>query len=227
MTGRIAFFASSREFLMDLRSLLVFGIALAIAAGIPGPGVLAVVSCAIGRGLKAALVMTCGLVIGDLVYFTAAILGMAALAHSMGELFFIVKLLGAAYLIWLGVKLWRARSEPQEVAPSPADGASNGKPRRSSFGTLLGGLGVTLGNPKTIAFYAGLLPTFIDLRQLTLPSALAMAGIVILLVGGIIGTYAVAAARARGFLGNRRYLKLVNRTAGTMMIGAGVTVATQ
>ncbi|HEX9447583.1 MAG TPA: LysE family translocator [Dongiaceae bacterium] len=217
---------------MDVKSLLVFGVALAIAAGIPGPGVLAVVSCAIGRGLKSALVMTCGLVIGDLVYFTAAILGMAALAHSMGELFFIVKLLGAAYLVWLGIKLWRAKADPQLDAETPTELATDTAPavtrqKRGQLGTLLGGLGVTLGNPKTIAFYAGLLPTFIDLQHLTLPTAMAMAGIVVLLVGGIISAYAVAAARARGFLGNRRYLKFVNRTAGTMMIGAGVTVATQ
>lgn len=220
---------------MDVKSLLIFAVALAIAAGIPGPGVLAVVSCAIGRGLKSALVMTCGLVIGDLTYFTAAILGMAALAHSMGELFFIVKLAGAAYLIWLGIKLWRAR-----IDLTPADGQQQdpamlaastmttpGRKQRSHMANLLAGLGVTLGNPKTIAFYAGLLPTFIDLQRLTIPTALAMAGIVILLVGGIIGAYAVAAAQARGLLNNRRYLKLVNRTAGTMMIGAGVTVATQ
>jgi threonine/homoserine/homoserine lactone efflux protein len=211
---------------MDVKSLLIFAVALAIAAGIPGPGVLAVVSCAIGRGLKSALVMTCGLVIGDLIYFTAAILGMAALAHSMGELFFIVKLMGAAYLIWLGVKLWRAKIDlrPAEHTPNTALSA----PRRRGFlRTLLGGLGVTLGNPKTIAFYAGLMPTFIDLQHLTLPTVLAMAGIVVLLISSIIGAYAVAAAQARGLLNNRRYLKLVNRTAGTMMIGAGVTVATQ
>ena len=214
---------------MDVKSLLIFGIALAIAAGIPGPGVLAVVSCAIGRGLKPALLLTCGMVIGDLVYFTAAILGMAALAHGMGELFFVVKLLGAAYLIWLGIKLWRSRIDPQGSALSmPASSSSVGTGRqRGQLGTLLGGLGVTLGNPKTIAFYAGLLPTFIDLQHLTAPTAIAMAGIVVLVVGGIIGAYAMAAAQARGILGNRRYLKIVNRTAGTMMIGAGVTVAMQ
>jgi len=213
---------------MDVKSLLVFAVALAIAAGIPGPGVLAVVSCAIGRGLKAALLMTIGLVIGDLVYFTAAILGMAALAHSMGELFFIVKLAGAAYLIWLGVKLWRAKVDLAPAASLQTDAASQPlRQPRGHIGNLLAGLGVTLGNPKTIAFYAGLLPTFIDLQRLTFPTAIAMAGIVVLLVGGIIATYALVAAQARGFLGNRRYLKLVNRTAGTMMIGAGVTVATQ
>jgi threonine/homoserine/homoserine lactone efflux protein len=215
--------------IMDVKSLLIFAVALAIAAGIPGPGVLAVVSCAIGRGLKSALVMTCGLVIGDLIYFTAAILGMAALAHSMGELFFIVKLAGAAYLIWLGIKLWRAKIDLSPVAEQPQGTAlaASRRKERSHPANLLAGLGVTLGNPKTIAFYAGLLPTFIDLQRLTLPTALAMAGIVILLVGGIISAYALAAAQARGLLNNRRYLKLVNRTAGTMMIGAGVTVATQ
>jgi threonine/homoserine/homoserine lactone efflux protein len=212
---------------MDVKSLLVFAVALAIAAGIPGPGVLAVVSCAIGRGLKAALAMTCGLVIGDLVYFTAAILGMAALAHGMGELFFIVKLAGAAYLIWLGVKLWRAKVDLTPAAALEQNDTSPVRSQRSHLGNLLAGLGVTLGNPKTIAFYAGLLPTFIDLQRLTFPTAIAMAGIVVLLVGGIIASYALVAAQARGFLGNRRYLKLVNRTAGTMMIGAGVTVATQ
>jgi threonine/homoserine/homoserine lactone efflux protein len=212
---------------MDVKSLLVFAVALAIAAGIPGPGVLAVVSCAIGRGLKAALAMTCGFVIGDLIYFTAAILGMAALAHSMGELFFIVKLAGAAYLIWLGIKLWRAKGDLAPAATLKQGEAIAVRSQRSHLGNLLAGLGVTLGNPKTIAFYAGLLPTFIDLQRLTFPTALAMAGIVVLLVGGIIAFYALVAAQARGFLGNRRYLKLVNRTAGTMMIGAGVTVATQ
>jgi threonine/homoserine/homoserine lactone efflux protein len=211
--------------------LLIFAAALALAAGIPGPGVLAVVSCAIGRGLKSALVMTCGLVIGDLVYFTAAILGMAALAHSMGEFFFIVKLAGAAYLIWLGVKLWRAKTNGAAAGEIAADIESpidvSGHKERRPLANLLAGLGVTLGNPKTIAFYAGLLPTFIDLQRLTLPTALAMAGVVVLLVGGIVGAYAVAAAQARGLLNNRRYVRIVNRTAGTMMIGAGVTVATQ
>jgi threonine/homoserine/homoserine lactone efflux protein len=220
---------------MDVKSLLIFAVALAIAAGIPGPGIIAVVSCAIGRGLKSALVMTCGLVIGDLVYFTAAILGMAALAHSMGEFFFVVKLAGAAYLVWLGIKLWRVKTDlpanngrqsGDDVIIATTDTAIHPR-QRGHLGNLVAGLCVTLGNPKTIAFYAGLLPTFIDLRHLTLPTALAMAGIVVLLVGGIVGIYAVAAAQARGLLSNRRYLKLVNRTAGTMMIGAGVTVATQ
>jgi threonine/homoserine/homoserine lactone efflux protein len=212
--------------MMDIHSLVVFGLALAIAAAIPGPGILAVVSCAIGRGLRAAAAMTCGLVIGDLVYFTLATLGMAALAHGMGDLFLVVKLAGAAYLVWLGIKLWRSQPVLHDLAePTPSTPA--GRDRRGVVGNMLAGLGVTLGNPKTMAFYAGLLPTIVDLRSLTLPNALAMAGIVVFLVGGIIGLYGIAAARARRFFGNQRRLRLMNRTAGTMMIGAGITVATQ
>lgn len=216
---------------MDVRNLLIFAITLGIATAIPGPGALAIISCAIGRGLKSALIMACGLAMGDLIYFTAAILGMAALAHSLGGLFFIVKLMGASYLIWIGIKLWRSKIEVSEIDTAPATTSSENRAishqQRGHLATLLGGLGVTLGNPKVVAFYAGLLPTFIDLKRLTMPNAVAMAGIVVLLVVGIMGSYGAAAAKARGFLGNRRHLKLVNRTAGTMMIGAGVTVAVQ
>jgi len=143
---------------------------------------------------------------------------MAALAHSMGDLFLIVKLAGAAYLIWLGVKLWRARTEvPSEAAP-----ASSARGFKRSLG---GGLTVTLGNPKAIAFYAGLLPTVVDLDRLSSRDALVMGLIVVLVVGGIPTLYALAASRARRFFRSQRSMQLMNRTAGTMMIGAGVAVA--
>ena len=113
-------------------------------------GIFAVVSCAIGRGLREALALICGMVIGDLIYFTLAVLGLAALAHTMGEFFIVVKLAGAGYLIWLGVKLWR-----QPPAAMAADG--DVAPQRGFQRSLLGGLMVTIGNPKAIGFYAGLL----------------------------------------------------------------------
>jgi len=86
---------------------------------------------------------------------------------------------------------------------------------------------LTLGNPKTIAFYAGLLPTFIDLERLTAADIGLMMLIMLPVVGGIPTAYAYAAARARRFLNSRRRLRLMNRMAGTMMIGSGVVVATR
>jgi threonine/homoserine/homoserine lactone efflux protein len=201
--------------------LAAFAAALAIAVALPGPGIFAVVSCAIGRGFREALALICGIIIGDLIYFYLAVLGLAALAHSLGELFIVVKFAGAAYLIWLGVKLWRQR--PAGLAA--AEGAAT--PQRGFRRNLLGGLAVTVSNPKTIAFYAGLLPTFIDLGKLSLGDAAAMGGIVVLTVGGIPAAYAWAAAGSRRFFNHPARMKAMQRTAGTMMIGAGVTVAAQ
>src|SRR4051812_6738202 len=197
--------------------LAAFAIALAIAVALPGPGIFAVVSCALGRGLRAALAMIVGIILGDLIYFYLAVLGMAALARSMGGFFIAVKLAGALYLVWLGVKLWR------EPPAGPAIGEETAPPgnRRN----LLGGFMVTISNPKTIAFYAGLLPTFIDLEKLSVTDAAAMGAIVILTVGLIPAGYAVAAAGSRRFFRSPARLRLLNRTAGTMLIGSGVTVA--
>lgn len=201
--------------------LAAFTVALAIAVALPGPGIFAVVSCALGRGLRAAPAMIVGIILGDLIYFYAAVLGLAALARSMGELFIAVKFAGAAYLVWLGIKLWRERpAEPTAADATPA-------PAQSDRRSLLGGFMVTISNPKTIAFYAGLLPTFIDLEKLSTGDALAMGVIVVLTVGLIPAAYALAAAGSRRFFRSPGRMRILNRAAGTMLIGSGVTVATR
>ena len=206
---------------MHLSVLLAFATALAIVVAIPGPGIFAVVSCALGRGFREALALIVGVIIGDLLYFTLAVLGMAALARSLGGFFLIIKLAGAAYLVWLGFKLWR---QPPVVMSTVGEASV---PPRGFRRSLLGGLLVTLGNPKAIAFYAGLLPTFVNLERLSVGEALAMAAIVVLIVGTIPAAYAFAAAGSRRFLSRPDRLKVMNRAAGTMMIGTGVTVAAQ
>jgi threonine/homoserine/homoserine lactone efflux protein len=206
---------------MHFSVLAAFAAALAIVVALPGPGIFAVVSCALGRGLRDALAMIGGIILGDLIYFTLAVLGLAALAQSMGELFIVVKFAGAAYLIWLGYQLWREK---------PAAPAALAQPASAGLGikrSLLGGFMVTMGNPKAIAFYAGLLPTFIDLEKLSTVDAVGMGVIVILIVGLIPAAYALAAAGSRRFFQSPARLRLMNRIAGTMLIGSGVTVAAQ
>ncbi|MBA4136325.1 MAG: LysE family translocator [Opitutus sp.] len=202
--------------------LLTFTVALAIAVALPGPGIFSVVSCAIGHGFRHALALTAGIVLGDLIYFCLAVLGLAALARSLGDLFLFVKLAGALYLIWLGVKLWRSRpATPTDVVANVAT------PERGYTRDFVAGFLVTISNPKTIGFYAGLLPTFIDLERLRFSDAAAMTVIVVVVVGLIPAAYAYAAARSRRFFQSPRSLQALNRTAGTMMIGSGIAVATQ
>lgn len=204
---------------MHLSVLAAFTAALAIAVALPGPGIFAVVSCALGRGLRAALALIAGIIFGDLIYFYLAVFSLAALARSMGEFFIVVKFAGAAYLVWLGFRLWREKPADPGAADQPAPSAAGD--RRN----LVAGFLVTIGNPKTIAFYAGLLPTFIDLEKLSAGDALAMGLIVILVVGLIPAAYALAAASSRRFFRSPARLRALNRTAGTMLIGSGVTVA--
>lgn len=198
---------------------LVFALSLAIAVATPGPGILAVASCSLSRGFKAACGLTLGIIAGDVLFFLLSVFGLAALAHAMGEFFLVVKILGGAYLIWLGIKLWRARPVPAELKD---EGTERGFGRN-----VLAGLAVTLGNPKAIGFYAGLLPTIVPIEKLSALDITAMTGIVIAVVGLIPIAYAAAAARARRFLASEKRMRVVNRTAGGMMIGVGVSVATR
>ncbi len=203
---------------MHLPVLMAFTIALAIAVALPGPGVFAVVSCAIARGFRAALAMVGGIALGDLIYFCLAALGMAALARSMGDAFIAVKFAGAVYLIWLGLKLWR--EQPPAAAP---DGRANGgSGARQGFAT---GFLVTAGNPKAMAFYAGLLPTFVDLPTLSTGDTVVMGGIVLVTVSSIMAGYAALAAGSRRFLESPARRKVLNRVAGTMLMGSGIIIA--
>jgi threonine/homoserine/homoserine lactone efflux protein len=140
---------------LEPATLIAFTAALALAAASPGPGIIAVVAKALGSGFRGAFPMVLGLVLGDLSYLTFAAFGLAALAQSFGTVFVVVKWLGAAYLAWLAVRLWTAEPAAARFGAAAATGA---------WRTFLGGLALTLGNPKVMIFYLALLPSLVDRR---------------------------------------------------------------
>ncbi|MEM1377101.1 MAG: LysE family translocator, partial [Pseudomonadota bacterium] len=93
---------------MELTSFVTYAVALAIAAVIPGPGVIALVANALGAGFRHTFPMVLGLTLGDVIYLAAAVLGLAYLAQTFGAAFVIIKYCGAAYLAWMAIKMWRA-----------------------------------------------------------------------------------------------------------------------
>lgn len=202
---------------MSPESLVALALTLAVFAVTPGPGMLAVLSCAVARGFRPALALGTGLVLGDLVYMTLAVQGMALLAQALGGLFLAVKLAGAAYILWMGVKAWRA----PPLLPMAAEADSGPGTGR----TLLAGLAVTLGNPKAILFHMGFLPSFIDVGRVGPADLALLAGVVVLVVGGVALAYARAGAQARTLLTSRRRVQWMNRAAGTAMIGTGLALA--
>lgn len=209
-------------FSLSLDSLLAFALAMVLLAASPGPGFLMVVARALSGGLAAGLAAIAGLVLGDLVFLVLAILGLGALAAVMGEFFLAVKILGAAYLIWLGVKTWCSRANLPEMDRPETPTAKVPHHRSVALGFF-----VTLGNPKAILFYGALLPTFIDVAALTAADVGVLAVVVTLVLFAVLGIYACLAARAGRLLKSPRALTWLNRATGGLLVGAGVAVATR
>lgn len=202
---------------MSIEGIIGLALATMIFAAIPGPGVMALMAQAVGRGFKPAIMWTTGLVIGDFVYLVMAMLGMGWVASQLGDAFVILKWAGAAYLIYLGIKCWRA--------PAPVDNVQ--APTAKSLGkSVVGGACVSLGNPKVIAFYCGFLPGFIDLQHMTTTDMLTVVCVIIPTVFTVLAVYAWLAARGGKAMRSTRAWKIASRTAGSVMIGTGIAVAT-
>lgn len=204
---------------MTLESILALCLALAVLAATPGPGVFATISRSLASGFGPGLVTVCGIVIGDLVYLSFAVFGLAVAAHLLGDFFVIVRVGGGLYVVWLGWRMWTA--EVVAIAERP-DGASQGALR-----DFTGGLVITLGNPNVILFYAGFLPTFLDLGALTPWDGAVLVGCVMVVIGGALALYAALAARARRLFRSPRAVRRLNRCSGGMMMGVGMVVATR
>jgi threonine/homoserine/homoserine lactone efflux protein len=202
---------------MSIETWLAFAAASAVLLIIPGPTILLVVSYALGQGWRTALPMAVGVALGDFTAMTLSMLGIGALLAASATVFTILKWIGAAYLVWLGVKLFRA------------GGTLQAEPRRSASSSLrmLGHAWlVTALNPKSITFFVAFLPQFLDRSgNFWTQMAIFEATFLALAFLNALG-YALAASRARQAVANPRVLAIVNRTGGTLLVGAGVaTVA--
>ena len=198
---------------MTFETWAAFAAASAVLLVIPGPTILLVVSYALGQGWRTALPMAVGVALGDFTAMTLSLLGIGALLAASAAVFALLKLAGAGYLIFLGVKLFRAggtlRAEPR------TDAASTG--RMAAHAWL-----VTALNPKSITFFVAFLPQFLD-RHGDFPTQMLIFEITFLALAFLNAFgYAVVAARARGLMRNARAIRIVNRTGGTLLVGAGI-----
>ena len=204
---------------MDLAALAVFAVVLFVAAASPGPGVVAIVARVLGRGAAGAVAFTAGVAIGDIVWLTFAVLGLAVVAQTFHEVFLVIKYLGAAYLLYLAWRLWTAPVDAAEMRRQSL--------RERPIALFLGGLAVTMGNPKVMVFYLALMPNLLDIRGITMLGYAELVAITLAILTVVFGAYVVLAARARRLLTSPGAMRLVNRGAGTVMAGAAVAVATR
>ena len=203
---------------MTLSGLLIFALALGVAAGSPGPSIAALVARVMSRGLRDVLPFLAAMWLGETLWITAAVTGLSALAQTFAALFAAIKFVGVAYLLVLAWTMWFAPVEAE------ATGVPGGhRPWRM----FVAGLTVTLGNPKIMMFYTALLPTLLDLGHVGLAGWAELCSTAVLVLSIVDVAWALAASRARALLRSRRAMRIANRTGASMMAGAAVAVATR
>ena len=196
----------------------LFVVASVVLLLTPGPAVLFIVARSVEQGRAAGLVSVLGIHLGTIVHVTAAAIGLSALLVSSALAFAIVKYLGAAYLIWIGVRTLMAKEASSDAPSVPAE------PLRRVFRD---GFVVNLFNPKTAIFFLAFLPQFVDPARGPVHWQILALGLTFMGLGMISdGMFALAAGAAGDFLGrNRRFLRFQRWFAGTSFIGLGVTAA--
>jgi threonine/homoserine/homoserine lactone efflux protein len=202
---------------MTFESWAAFTAASAVLLIIPGPTVLLVVSYALGQGWRTVLPMTVGVALGDFTAMTLSMLGLGALLATSATLFTILKWLGAAYLVYLGIRLWRAGGTLDAAPRTDAVSAA----RMLGHAWL-----VTALNPKSITFFVAFLPAFLDPNADFLTQMVVFETTFLVLAFANAFGYALVAARARGFVANPRAIGVVNKVGGGLLIGAGAATVT-
>jgi threonine/homoserine/homoserine lactone efflux protein len=183
----------------------------------PGPAVLLVLSQALTHGALKAVNSIAGILAANTFYFVLSATGIGALLLASYDLFFAIKWLGAAYLVWLGISAFLGKSKALSVR--------RGETAAGNSRLFLNGLVLQLSNPKALVFFTALLPQFINPHAAIAPQVaiLALTSVVIEFLVQMI--YAVLAGRASRFISEPRFARFTNRVAGTLLIGAGVGMA--
>jgi threonine/homoserine/homoserine lactone efflux protein len=198
---------------MSFELWAAFAVASAVMLAIPGPTILLVISYALSHGRRVASATVAGVALGDLTAMTASMLGVGALLATSAALFTALKWIGAAYLIYLGIKLWRA-----PVSASAMPEAEAGTNARRIF---LHAYVVTALNPKSIIFFVAFLPQFLD------PAAPAAFQFIVFEVTFVVlatlnaAAYALLASMARGVIRKPSVQRVVNRSARACLQQAG------
>jgi len=200
----------------DLSTLLLFAVASATLVAVPGPAVAYIVTRGIAQGRSAGIVSALGIEAGALVHVAAAVVGLSALVASSAAAFAVVKYLGAAYLVFLGVQRLRARSETAlaDLPPEP-------HARLFRQGVVVNAL-----NPKVAVFFLAFLPQFVDPAHAVAPQVALLGVLFVTIATALDLAWAVAAGsageRLRRSLRARRWL---DRLSGATFVGLGAVAA--
>ncbi|GGD99470.1 lysine transporter LysE [Aureimonas endophytica] len=200
---------------VPLDHFLAFALSSLVLVAIPGPTIVMVVSEALAHGRRIALASVLGVALGDLLAASLSLVGVGTVLAASGLAFTLLKWLGAAYLVFIGLKMWRAPAP--DFAP-PETGSVQVASRRIFRDSFL----VTLFNPKGIVFFMAFVPQFISAERAFAPQAAQLVATFVVI--GMVNAFAYAtlASGARRLVRRPRVLKAATRTGAGFLIGAGI-----
>lgn len=202
---------------MPLDLWLAFVAASTALLLIPGPTVLLVLSYALSQGKRVAVASATGVALGDLVAMSASLLGLGALVLASATLFTALKWVGAAYLVYLGIRLLRA--------PASTGLETQARPDSSARSVFLHAATVTALNPKSIAFFIAFVPQFVRPDQPLLPQFAILVATFVTLAAINALAYALAADRLRRTIRKPQVITWLTRAGGGALIAMGVLTA--
>ena len=202
---------------MSLELWIAFTLASAVLLAVPGPTVMLVVSYALGRGRGTGWATVPGVALGDLTAMTISLLGAGAILAASATLFTVLKLVGALYLLWLGIQLWRAKPSPSEL------GQLSGPHGRGRM--FWNSYVVTALNPKSIVFFIAFVPQFVDPAGPLLVQFAILEVTFVALAAANAALWAVLAGEMQARFRKPSTLRLVNKLGGAFLIGAGLLTA--
>ncbi len=202
---------------MSLEMWITYVFATSVILIIPGPTIILVISQAVTNGRKSVVPLVAGVILGDFSAMTLSLLGLGAIMAASATLFTLFKWVGAVYLLYLGVKLWRTNSESSSI--------QNDKEDVSSFSLFKSSYIVTALNPKGIAFFVAFLPQFISPHSPAFGQILILGGTFLFLALVNAAFYAIFASQLREAIKKASVRRWFNRCGGSALIGAGIFTA--
>lgn len=220
--GRSSFVRAPEDYSAAMPSLdawASFALASLVLILVPGPSVLFVVGRSLAHGRRAGILSVVGNALGGLPVVVLVALGLGAVVAGSVVAFTVVKVLGAAYLMYLGVRAFRSGREAGDLE------AGRLAPVASARRTLAEGFAVGVSNPKTIVFFVAVLPQFVDVDAGAAAGQMMVLGVTFLLIALVCDSgWALAAGTARGWFARSGRLATMRRAGGAMLVGLGGTL---
>jgi homoserine/homoserine lactone efflux protein len=203
---------------MTVETWLLFCATETVLCFIPGPAVLCVVSAALARGARAGFHASLGILAANTAYFALSATGLGAVLLASRTVFVAIKWVGAAYLVYLGLRMLLAHGEGKAKAPEAP-------PVASARGAFLNGFVVQAANPKALIFFTALLPQFIDPDAAVWPQVGLLAASSVAIELGVLSLYVAACHSARRWVRGGRFGGVLQRVGGGFLILAGARLA--